>query len=505
MPDRRTSGSLRSADAPGPARRTTRVLHVGNIANNAYLNSKILRARGFDSWVLSNDYRHVMGCPEWEDAYFRESIDQFEPRWETIDLAGFVRPPWFVSGSAMDCLRTIEAAMGGDSVPPSSPGVVARAVGAFARGGRWMLRRSPLERVNRLVRGSGLRMVQAASAVFPEPWVRPEVEEAIRAEGVGTDDYLCYLSVIPAWRRALLKFDVVIGYGNSGVYPMLGGHPSFAAFEHGTIRSIPYEDSPTGRLCRATYRLAGHCIATNADAIHSISRLGLPRYSFVPHPVNERLPPEEGVAGLRRRLRAELDADFVIFHPSRQHWEPKIRNPSLEKGNDAFLLGLAAARRRHGVRVGAVMVRWGATLEASERLVAESGMEDHVTWVDPMPHLPMAEMILATDAVADQFHLGAFGSLTPKALMLARPVLLYLDRSAHEWAFPELPPVVNVREPAEVAAALAELASNPRHAASVGAASADWYARYHSNEVIGERLERIIRSLARDPSPSPSA
>jgi hypothetical protein len=49
--------------------RPLRVLHIGNIANNAYNNVKIQRERGIDADVLSLDY-----CPEWEDAPFSGDV-----------------------------------------------------------------------------------------------------------------------------------------------------------------------------------------------------------------------------------------------------------------------------------------------------------------------------------------------------------------------------------------------------------------------------------------------
>jgi len=58
--------------------RPLRVLHIGNIANNAYINAKIQRRLGIDADVCCYDYYHVMGCPEWEDADFTGDVgDQF--------------------------------------------------------------------------------------------------------------------------------------------------------------------------------------------------------------------------------------------------------------------------------------------------------------------------------------------------------------------------------------------------------------------------------------------
>ena len=76
------------------------ILHVGNIANNAYLNSKFLREIGIKSDVLCYDYYHIMGCPEWEDAkIIGDHGNDFNPDWEKVDLNGFKRPNWFFQNS----------------------------------------------------------------------------------------------------------------------------------------------------------------------------------------------------------------------------------------------------------------------------------------------------------------------------------------------------------------------------------------------------------------------
>src|SRR5206468_8911521 len=72
-----------------------RVLHIGNIANNAYNNAKFLRRQGVDASVLVYDYTHVMGQPEWEDAVFEQPVDEYHPRWDEVNLNGFRRPEWF--------------------------------------------------------------------------------------------------------------------------------------------------------------------------------------------------------------------------------------------------------------------------------------------------------------------------------------------------------------------------------------------------------------------------
>ena len=43
--------------------RSPSLLHIGNVANNAYLNAKLLNRAGLDCDVLCYDYYHIMGCP----------------------------------------------------------------------------------------------------------------------------------------------------------------------------------------------------------------------------------------------------------------------------------------------------------------------------------------------------------------------------------------------------------------------------------------------------------
>ena len=45
-----------------------KTLHVGNIAQNAYRNAKLLNAVGVESHVAHFDFFHFACCPEWDEA-----------------------------------------------------------------------------------------------------------------------------------------------------------------------------------------------------------------------------------------------------------------------------------------------------------------------------------------------------------------------------------------------------------------------------------------------------
>jgi hypothetical protein len=89
--------------------RPLRVLHIGNIANNAYNNAKIQRSCGIEADVLCYDYYHVMGTPEWEDGGLTTTVDPQFPDWWATNLGGFKRPDWFVQGPAAICIKYLSA------------------------------------------------------------------------------------------------------------------------------------------------------------------------------------------------------------------------------------------------------------------------------------------------------------------------------------------------------------------------------------------------------------
>jgi glycosyltransferase involved in cell wall biosynthesis len=89
--------------------RPLRVLHIGNIANNAYNNARIQRQYGIEADVLCYDYYHIMATPEWEDAEFEGEVDANSPNWWGTSLRGWKRPEWFVQGPAAVCLQYLRA------------------------------------------------------------------------------------------------------------------------------------------------------------------------------------------------------------------------------------------------------------------------------------------------------------------------------------------------------------------------------------------------------------
>jgi glycosyltransferase involved in cell wall biosynthesis len=96
--------------------RPVRVLHIGNIANNAFYNSVLLRRLGYESFVLQYDYYHAVSLPEWELCDFDAAKlgDLFYPDWQRAGIDPSARPKWHIVGPLRLAVSYLEALVGED-------------------------------------------------------------------------------------------------------------------------------------------------------------------------------------------------------------------------------------------------------------------------------------------------------------------------------------------------------------------------------------------------------
>ena len=71
--------------------------------------------------------------------------------------------------------------------------------------------------------------------------------------------------------------------------------------------------------------------------------------------------------------------------------------------------------------------------------------------------------------------------------MLGKPTLLYLNEEIHSWCFPEMPPVLNAKSPAEVLTSFQQ-ATREEYRRKIEVDGPLWYERYHSEKVVAGRL-----------------
>jgi glycosyltransferase involved in cell wall biosynthesis len=426
-----------------------KVLHVGNVANNGYINAKLQRRAGLEADAIC-DERHILSLPEWEDADLHGEIVPYPDPAELARAAGWERPAWVLEPDDPVARRRfhgqffLEGLARSYVAPFVFPGTRSRVGAAYAPLEQELGRLKPLD-VSR-----GLLALQRFSLLWPEP------------------------------QKLFDRYDVVQAYATHSILALLAasGRP-YVAFEHGTLRDLPFEDSHRGRLLAAAYRAAAKVVITNADVVASAKRLGLENYVFIPHPVDEsKYTP--GPSSFRDRLG--IQEEPLLLAPSSQTWAIK--------GNDSLLQGFAELLRG-GTSAVLVLTEWGPDVERSRALARDLGIEDRLRWLAPLPKLRLIEAYRAADVVLDQFLIGTFGAIAPEAMACGRPVVMAFDRKVHEWCFPKPPPVVPAREPAEIGQALGRLLADTEERERIGAAGRRWIERHHSWRLVVDRHRAV--------------
>lgn len=479
----------RFAEATG---RPPRILHVGNIANNAYNNAKLLRCRGFSCDVLSNDFYQLMACPEWEDADFTASFsDPYRPDWSTVNLHGFKRPRWFVQGTLLTSLLYLWAIR--HRVHPATEvlwGLIENQRRAIAQNGD--MRDVAVGVLAESLLGDKLEPFDfdaRVSVLVQEFTIRyPERSDKLTAE-----DLEPWRWCMPYWRLVLQQYDAVIGYGCGPIPLMLSGMP-YLAFEHGTLREVPFEPDANGRSTALAYALADWVFVTNSDCTEKAERLGVRGYTFINHPYDEDHGLDlTGADELRHELQSLLDADFLVFFPTRQDW---VDGGTFgNKANDRLLNAFVELRHRR-LRIGMVCCEWGEDVDASKNLLQNAGVAKHVLWSPPLGVVRFIRHCRACDVVADQFAIGAFGGIFFKALAAGATVCSFLDEATMIQRYGEVPPLLNCHTTDEITRKLQAVYDDHEQLEGLALTGREWIKRHHaSDEVVALEVKQLQERL----------
>lgn len=462
-----------------PEHHHPRSLHVSNIANVAYGYAKILLGRQHDVRVLCHDYGHVMSQPEWEDVLLDPA--DFQEEWNfhknTANFGGYRRPEWYVSEPVVDPFGNLS------KLRTTILKLLARRFPLAARRHlepiyykgmelrhRIIHRNTPVATIEDDLEQVVQRLVRASREFGPE-W---EVSEfALRRFA----PYAGWMSHHSRDR------DVVLANALSPIYSMIAGDRPYIGIEIGILREIPFGASPLSRVLWLAFKLANHVIITNPDNRKFAEEAGIERFTFCPHPVDDALFSPGEDSALRAELHERHGPGLLLLAPARQNWELK--------GNDKMFRAFARCVEG-GMDATLLVPAWGQDIEQSKRLIESLGLGGRVHWLPPLPEQWLARYYRAVDIVLDQFNLGVFGLITPKAMSAGKPVLTSYDPAVNAWAFPEAPPLLPCSSEEEIQQALMRLAGDADLRARTGARSRDWVMAWHSRKVVGETLERTM-------------
>lgn len=511
--------------------RKLRVLHIGNIANNAYLVAKFLRRVGVDADVLSYDYYHVMGTPEWEELSITHDYgDDFKPNFSSEDLGTYERPRWFVSGPISLCaeyllerqarsLTQIELLW--KQLERVRMGGASKAVGRFGRNWRarlfmlpYRFARNVAKSIHRILTIAGfqetsqsfyrmaLKLGSTAISFLVKASVKGQDREYARfkelikdfgvlfpnrADHLGIGDLAAYIDKVEPLEKVFRKYDLVQAYATDPILPLICGKKPYVAFEHGTLRDFIRADDPLHRLTALAYRKADHVFVTNGDCLEHAKWLGCENATSMLHPIDvdqHRQRDEIAIANLRKHY----NADVLLFSPIRHDWSVK--------GVDVHIRALPQIREQVGRKVVLVLAPWGLQIEDSRRLISVLGCQDSVAWLErPLSRPELIKYMQAADVVLDQMALPHFGATAPQSLAAGTPVIMSYKPDSTAWIVSEPAPILPAFTPSDVANAV-RIALDPAWRADFRERARSWIdVHHHHNRVVYDHLTAYRRIL----------
>lgn len=502
--------------------RPLRVLHLGNVANNAYYMARMLNRVGVHADVLAYSNYHMMSCPEWEEAAF-EGVprDHYYPDWWNLDLGAYERPRWFAQGPWELCIRYLSARVDGRDAEAgeewntlllarkaahsnrrfiAAAQRLARLVPARTFPGVRQLLRPLVERgVSRSSARTGLTGSGSGASDASNGKVAAELIEEFarrfpqRSDRLSDGDLQRYLQRANQLRPLFAKYDIVHAYGADAIYPCLAQTRPYVALEHGTLRDSPevpwdfkgpFFSNDIGRLTALSYSMADHSFITNADNLASANRLGLENFSPLGHPIDDAVLGEAQTHGAE--LRAKVGARWIILCPIRHDW--------VEKRVDIHIRAIPGLRAALGDQFKVLFMPWGKEVARSRQLIHSLGCDDVVEWIGPFGHVWFARWLAAADLILDQMAYPSFSGTTPRALAFGVPVIVRYDPTITTSAFEAHAPVLAARTSEEVTAQ-ALRALDPEFRLDYSGRARQWYATHHSSAVLVEAVLRKYGEL----------
>lgn len=416
-------------------RQEIRILHIGNIANNAYLAAKSERKVGIESHVMNLEYTHIMGSPEWEHCRLeRKQSEHFSENFSDCNC-GFVRPKWFHSGSATKAVRSIYSEL---TLVPSIE--VAETV-AYQVQLRKQMRSVSSTLVSvfwKLLRPIGRRLIPIR----------------FRAKTIGSIIHKLRKMTQVDFLPLFSKFDIVNFYGSS---PYLLANldipkdleTKFVSTEHGTLRDYIYAKYPLSIETKLGYEKSDVIFVTNQDCLPSARNMPVPIVIPMPHPIND-----DNLNDFRKLREFELhNVRNNVLIPSRHSISLDIDRG---KGNEViYQLIKEVAKYSYGLKF--TLIAWGDNVEGAQELLRDEERVGIVEWIDVLSRPLLKERMAKSLCVLDQFKIEAYGAVTADAIGLGVPVITAHNCENDISYFGTCAPIFPARNSVEVLETILEI------------------------------------------------
>ena len=493
-------GSLQSedlatwlSDFENTNKRKLRVLHIGNIASNGFLNAKFQRRLGIEADVLCHDYYDVMAYPEWEELEINNDYKQnILPHFSERDIGNYQRPRWFVQGPLSLCCAYLFARNNGQielandlwdqmnsflfSEPLSEPTLdLPKFTSSFSN--KMLFFEKKVKKIIQICyyffkQIPGLaNLFRSSHSIISSSYSSKTITnieiDATTASAsslclfvnqlnrqyalafpdrrfhITTNELMPFYNQKEQWCSMFEHYDIIQCYATTPMYGLLFSNKPYIGFEHGTLRTFTSDDSFINALTALAYRQAGHVFITNGDCLGYAQKLGVKNYSPMIHPIDieqHRLYDIKKIS----KIRSFYTCDILLFCPLRHDWDIK--------GTYLHIKALPLIiKQLKSYRVRLVLCNWGTQVEQSKELIKELKCENYVSWATPMCRQKMITYLQAADVVLDQIALPHFGSTAPQSLAAGTPVIMSYEPESTNWLVNEPAPILSAFDEYEIA------------------------------------------------------
>lgn len=254
----------------------------------------------------------------------------------------------------------------------------------------------------------------------------------------------------------------------------------FVIHDAGWLRTLPFDETNTGRLGRRAYAKAESIVMTNPDLYRFLPSLKPRSEVFIPFIIDtEQYRP--------RPIDRDSDRP-LFFSPARHNWDIK--------GNDRLIRAFAKYVRAGRKRAMLALVNWGSPedIARSRQLIIDLNIDRNVEWLSPLSKPPLIDMYNRADVVFDQFVIGGYGTTAPEAMACERPVVICFLPYWNIRCYGEIAPVLSACTADEIYSKMVEL-EDPEVRANYGKAGREYVLRHHDAIKLAGKYASFYRVL----------
>ena len=452
--------------------RSLRILHIGNIANNAYLAARSEREVGLESHVISNDYTHIMGSPEWEHCKVsREESDHFSEDFSDCTCE-FVRPAWFHSGSMATAALSLQNAISAESTSE----IVGNPIGF----------NSPARKIR-----EGLSRAVSVLWQVCRPIGRKVVPIKYRASLIGFLIHRLRKATQLDMTTIFDQFDVVNLYGSSphliaNLNLSSQSRNKFTATEHGTLRDYIFAKYPLSKDTKSGYERSKVIFVTNQDCLPIAEAMKTPKVIRMPHPINDEL-----LFNYRNMRKTNLSKPlFNVIVPSRHSYSLDIDRG---KGNEKVYEVIKTMANLE-LPIQFTLIAWGDNVKGARQLLKSEEDQGVVKWINVLSRPLLKELMAESLCLLDQFKIEAYGAVTVDGIGVGLPVITAHSCENDKAYFGSCAPVLPAKTAPEIQEHILLLYNaSIKDRVKAFDESCDWYDNNLSEQIsLSRRLEGYL-------------